>query len=379
MTNTGVHEKIRQLKMQVAALEQAVAADEPAVAAQAGLVEQAAAALQQAHQALLPLLNTLPAQADAVSQTRPGLFVENSPVVLFRWRAEKGWPVDFVTENVNQFGYTPDELLSGRISIAKIVHPDDLERISQEARENVRQGINHFRQTFRIVTKDGAVRWANNWTAVKRNADNWVTHFQGLIIDITEQKQAEALQTKRAAELRCLNDIGQEIERTPPVPQLLQWVAERIPPAMRYPDLCRVAIQFQGQVYGTPAAIDLPAQMTHGLYVGGELLGRVYIAYTEKHDFLDEESALLGAVASRLGGYIENRRLFEQTEAAARREQLLRQVSDRIRGSVDAETIMRTAAREVGKVLGRPAFVYLGNGDNRPAAHLPVEEDAPDE
>ena len=42
----------------------------------------------------------------------------------------------------------------------------------------------------------------------------------------------------------------------------------------------------------------------------------------------------------------------------------LREVTDRIRGSVDVDTIMRTAAQEVGKALARPAFVYLGQGGN---------------
>jgi GAF domain-containing protein len=154
------------------------------------------------------------------------------------------------------------------------------------------------------------------------------------------------------------------MELAPPVPELLQHVTEQIPPAMQYPELCLVAIEYDGQIYGVPEAIGLPAQMTHGLYIGSEIMGRIYIAYTEKYDFLDEESALLGAVATRVSGYIENRRLFDQAQARARREQILRQVSDRIRGSVDVEIIMRTAAREVGRALGRPAFVYLGNGDS---------------
>jgi hypothetical protein len=164
------------------------------------------------------------------------------------------------------------------------------------------------------------------------------------------------------------------MESTPPVPELLQWVTERIPLAMQYPELCLVAIEYGGEVYGEAKAINLSTQMTHGLYIGGEILGRIYIAYTEKYDFLNEESALLGGIATRLGGYIENRRLFEQAQARARSEEILRQVTDRIRGSVNVDTIMRTAAQEVGQVLGRPAFVYLGNGDNGEQPQMSKEE-----
>ncbi|MDS4031821.1 MAG: PAS domain S-box protein, partial [Candidatus Contendobacter sp.] len=41
------------------------------------------------------------------------LVVENSPVMLFRWKAEDGWPVAFVSHNVKQLGYSPGELLDG--------------------------------------------------------------------------------------------------------------------------------------------------------------------------------------------------------------------------------------------------------------------------
>ena len=56
--------------------------------------------------------------------------------------------------------------------------------------------------------------------------------------------------------------------------------------------------------------------MTHGLYIGGQVQGRVYVAYTEKHDFLNQESALLGAVATRISVFLENQKLFEDMQIA---------------------------------------------------------------
>jgi len=131
-----------------------------------------------------------------------------------------------------------------------------------------------------------------------------------------EQQQVSLLLSVRVRELDCLNDIGRKIDEAPPIPDLLEWVAERIPPAMQHPEACVVAIEFEGQVYGTPEAVNLPRQMVGGLRVGDERLGQVYIAYTEDYDFLDEESALLGDIVRRLSGYIESRRLLAQTQAA---------------------------------------------------------------
>jgi PAS domain S-box-containing protein len=131
-----------------------------------------------------------------------------------------------------------------------------------------------------------------------------------------QARSASAQMAKRVQELDSLNEIGRQIDEAPPIPELLRWVADHIPPAMQYPDLCVAAVKFEGDVYGSAQAMEMPRQMVHGLYIGGEQVGQVCIAYVEDREFLDEESALLGDVARRVSGYIENRRLFQQTQDA---------------------------------------------------------------
>ncbi|MDS4029260.1 MAG: PAS domain S-box protein [Candidatus Contendobacter sp.] len=119
------------------------------------------------------------------------LVVENSPVMLFRWKAEDGWPVAFVSHNVKQIGYSPDELLDGSIPFALLVYPEDLERIDREVREYSGRGVDQFQQEYRIMAKDGSVRWVDHRTVIERNARGEITHYQGIVIDITERKQME--------------------------------------------------------------------------------------------------------------------------------------------------------------------------------------------
>jgi hypothetical protein len=55
----------------------------------------------------------------AAEQTRRETFaiIEASPVVVFLWHSEAGWPVGFVTANVAHiFGYSREDFLSGRVS-----------------------------------------------------------------------------------------------------------------------------------------------------------------------------------------------------------------------------------------------------------------------
>lgn len=119
------------------------------------------------------------------------LVVENSPVVLFRWKASEGWPVALVSKNVNQFGYTPEELLSGAVSFSSLVHPEDLERVTTDVQAHSACGLDQFRQQYRLVTKAGEVRWVDDHTVIVRGPDGRIASYQCTIIDITERKQAE--------------------------------------------------------------------------------------------------------------------------------------------------------------------------------------------
>ena len=119
------------------------------------------------------------------------LIVENSPVMLFRWKAEQGWPVVLVSHNVTRIGYTSDELLNGSIAFSSLIHPDDLERIAGEVQIHCENGVDRFQQEYRIITKDGQIRWFDDRTAVERDAEGRISHFQGIVVDITERKHAE--------------------------------------------------------------------------------------------------------------------------------------------------------------------------------------------
>ncbi|MEY4549535.1 MAG: hypothetical protein RL685_5730 [Pseudomonadota bacterium] len=123
------------------------------------------------------------------------LVVENSPAVLFRWTASEGWPVAYVSQNVVQFGYTPSELLAGGTKYVDLVHPQDLQRFNEEVRQHAGDGTARFQREYRIVGKDGLVRWVDERTAVERDAQGRVAQYQGIVIDITDRKNAE-LQSK---------------------------------------------------------------------------------------------------------------------------------------------------------------------------------------
>ena len=181
-----------------------------------------------------------------------------------------------------------------------------------------------------------------------------------------EDARREARQVnERVRALDCLNDVGRRIDERPDISDLLPWIAERIPAAMRHAerDVCQVAIEYEEQVYGLPNAVDLPCRLVWGLRIGGELVGRMYIAYTEEHEFLDEDSALLGHIARRVGGYIESRRLLEETRLNAEESAVLYELGQTLSARLDMDQVLEGIYWGASRLLDTTNF-YIGLYDS---------------
>ncbi|MBL8385072.1 MAG: PAS domain-containing protein [Burkholderiales bacterium] len=116
------------------------------------------------------------------------LFVEG-PVVVFRWRMARGWPVDFVSSNVEQLtGHAQADWLSGRVAFKAIVHADDIARVEAEIATHFASHSERFAQEYRIVRADGAVRWVRDFTRILRDGDGAVAQFHGYLLDVTDER-----------------------------------------------------------------------------------------------------------------------------------------------------------------------------------------------
>ncbi len=116
--------------------------------------------------------------------------INTSPVIVFLWKYEPKWPAEFVSENITRLGYEVEDFTSNRLLYGDIVHPEDLEKMTDELEMNVEAGCTDYTSEYRILTKSGEVRWVDERTVIQRSEDGEV-HLQGIILDITEHKKAE--------------------------------------------------------------------------------------------------------------------------------------------------------------------------------------------
>ena len=91
-----------------------------------------------------------------------GKILENTSIIFVRWRNQPGTPIEFVSKNIEIFGYTPEDLIE-KIGYESLIHPEDL-GISSTRRNIVLQDKTEiYEQQYRLRTNSGEYRW------IKRN------------------------------------------------------------------------------------------------------------------------------------------------------------------------------------------------------------------
>ncbi|KUG19429.1 hypothetical protein ASZ90_010850 [hydrocarbon metagenome] len=133
--------------------------------------------------------------------------VNSSPAIAFRCRASPGLPVEFISENVAVFGYSPEEFTGGHLSLRDIAHPDDRGRIDADTLHTPQDDRDVFAFQYRIFTCSGEVRWVEERTWMRRDEGGAVSCYQGIIMDITERKALDA------AKQQAYERIEQNIEQ----------------------------------------------------------------------------------------------------------------------------------------------------------------------
>lgn len=97
-------------------------------------------------------------------------------------------------------------------------------------------------------------------------------------------------------------------------------------------------------------------------HVGTRPAGIIEIFHTaQRLTIRPEDQRRCEIIVQQAAIAIQNARLYEAEQVRARREQLLREITTRVRSSTDVDTIMRTAVQEVGRILGRRAMIYIGD------------------
>ncbi|MCI4453454.1 MAG: diguanylate cyclase, partial [Thermodesulfobacterium sp.] len=129
------------------------------------------------------------------ARLRPELLINSGPLAFFLWENREGWPVRDVSRSVYDLtGYTVEEFLSGDINYASLIHPEDLERVSQEVATYTNANKDFWtHQPYRIITKDGKIKWVLDHTVSIKDNEGNIVGYHGYVMDISEFYEKEEL------------------------------------------------------------------------------------------------------------------------------------------------------------------------------------------
>ncbi len=115
--------------------------------------------------------------------------VNRSPAVVAIWHDAPGKTVEFVSENVARFGHRPDDILSGRIRLRDLIHPDDRMRVAAEYAAHTAAAHASFPMSYRLLTAAGECRWIHE--EITTLPSNGSKRFQTVMLDVTAEREAE--------------------------------------------------------------------------------------------------------------------------------------------------------------------------------------------
>ena len=130
-------------------------------------------------------------ELDSIKTTN--ILIEKSSMIRIIWKNKNKSSVEYVSENIqNIFGYSAKDFMQNRITYSQIIFPKDLHRIENEINLHNEKEFETFEhEPYRIITKSNNIKWIKDFTLIRRNKNGEIILFEGILHDITEQKQRE--------------------------------------------------------------------------------------------------------------------------------------------------------------------------------------------
>ena len=108
--------------------------------------------------------------------------------------------------------------------------------------------------------------------------------------------------------------------------------------------------------------LKVQAVATLPLWTGGRQVGLLLLESEHPHNFVERETRSYVSLAQQMAVAIENRRLFEQTQRDAKREQTISAITGQIYSTTDVKKLLQITAQELRRATGSArAVVRLGH------------------
>jgi PAS domain S-box-containing protein len=126
----------------------------------------------------------------------------NIPGMVYQGNPD--WSTTFISNVEMVCGYLADEFNTRHVSWMELIHPDDRKRVVENTPTLIDEQKSIV-QAYRIVTKDGSIRWVSDHKSFLFRENGSLVHIIGIVFDITERKHDEEELKRYSAKLEKKN------------------------------------------------------------------------------------------------------------------------------------------------------------------------------
>ncbi|NEQ20218.1 MAG: PAS domain S-box protein, partial [Microcoleus sp. SIO2G3] len=125
------------------------------------------------------------------SEQRFRTLVDNIPGAVYHCVLDSDWTMLFISEAIADIsGYPASDFVNNQVrTFASIIHPEDLANVQQMIQDALVAGESYHLE-YRIIDKSGSIRWVYEQGQIVYGDDGAVSCLDGLILDISDHKQA---------------------------------------------------------------------------------------------------------------------------------------------------------------------------------------------
>jgi len=146
------------------------------------------------------------------SEKRYTQLLDNMPSVAYRWHCLPECHIEYISGGIRELcGYDVDEFTTRRRDFRSLIHPHDRDRV-QASISSAGEKHEPFDIEYRIITREGDIRWMHDLGRAVYNKDGKALHQDGIISDITDRIEAEnQLRAANARQQAILNGANYSI------------------------------------------------------------------------------------------------------------------------------------------------------------------------
>jgi PAS domain S-box-containing protein/putative nucleotidyltransferase with HDIG domain len=138
------------------------------------------------------------------------VLVEQSPAATYVDFIDDASSTFYISNRIEEIcGYPVADWVDDKDFWLSIIHPDDIENVKAE---NIRtnQSFEPFQMEYRIIARDGRLIWVRDEAIIMLDDEGNPHHWQGILLDITEKKNAEEALIRRDAIMEAISIAAEE-------------------------------------------------------------------------------------------------------------------------------------------------------------------------